>query len=110
MTLLAYRELVVEKWRLKRMCIDQNLDMFFPEDQPKFKVENEPGNPGSFCFQCPVRKECLDYAVQNEIRHGVWGGVNEETRNRLINLRIKQRRTEARIRRRTAQSLAAQKR
>ena len=31
---------------------------------------------------CPVRAECLDYALRNSIRHGIWGGLNEEERAR----------------------------
>lgn len=27
------------------------------------------------CFQCPVQKQCLDYAVLNSIHEGVWGGL-----------------------------------
>lgn len=26
------------------------------------------------CFQCPVRKECLRYAIDKRERHGIWGG------------------------------------
>jgi WhiB family redox-sensing transcriptional regulator len=33
------------------------------------------------CAQCPVRRECLDYAVtQPEVLKGVWGGLTEHER------------------------------
>ena len=34
------------------------------------------------CTLCPVRVQCLDYALRNSIRHGIWGGLNEEERAR----------------------------
>ncbi|MFH8390234.1 WhiB family transcriptional regulator [Streptomyces sp. NPDC018036] len=34
----------------------------------------------SICGQCPVKKACFDYALDNEIRHGMWGGLTEDER------------------------------
>ena len=35
------------------------------------------------CAACPVRQECLDYAMANDERHGLWGGLSERERHRL---------------------------
>jgi WhiB family redox-sensing transcriptional regulator len=32
------------------------------------------------CRGCPVRAECLDYAIQTAQDHGIWGGMTEEER------------------------------
>jgi hypothetical protein len=32
------------------------------------------------CQTCPVRQECHDYAVTNEIWHGIWGGKTPNER------------------------------
>lgn len=32
------------------------------------------------CARCPVRRECLEYALQRPEEHGVWGGLNEQER------------------------------
>ena len=35
------------------------------------------------CEFCPVKQECLDYAIENGEKHGVWGGLSERERRRL---------------------------
>jgi Transcription factor WhiB len=34
------------------------------------------------CTQCPVRAECLDYAITADEQHGIWGGLNRAERQR----------------------------
>ena len=34
----------------------------------------------AICRGCPVRAECLDYAIQTAQDHGIWGGTTEEER------------------------------
>ena len=38
----------------------------------------------AICGDCPVSRECLDYAVANRIGYGVWGGMNVDRRRRLV--------------------------
>lgn len=35
------------------------------------------------CWGCPIRLECLDYAVSNSETEGVWGGLAERERKGL---------------------------
>jgi WhiB family redox-sensing transcriptional regulator len=37
------------------------------------------------CRSCPVRWECLAYALRNRVEHGVWGGLTDRERRRLLN-------------------------
>jgi WhiB family redox-sensing transcriptional regulator len=59
--------------------------LFFPE-----RGENG-GQAKLICSVCPVRVECLDHALASHERYGVWGGQTD-----------KERRAEARARRRIA--------
>ncbi|HJR18350.1 MAG TPA: WhiB family transcriptional regulator, partial [Actinomycetota bacterium] len=38
------------------------------------------------CAQCAVRDECLDYALANDERFGIWGGLSERERRRVKRL------------------------
>jgi WhiB family redox-sensing transcriptional regulator len=39
------------------------------------------------CATCPVREQCLEYALQFRIDHGVWGGCSERERRRILKRR-----------------------
>ncbi len=39
------------------------------------------------CATCPVTATCLEYALENRIDHGVWGGCSERERRRILKRR-----------------------
>ena len=39
------------------------------------------------CAGCPVRAECLEYALLHRIPQGVWGGASERERRRILRAR-----------------------
>ena len=39
------------------------------------------------CAACPVRDACLDHALNQPERHGVWGGATVEERQRILRRR-----------------------
>lgn len=64
-------------WMRRAACKDADPDLFF---RPVYKWGTTPRDTGrvtqalEFCKVCEVRAECLDYAHDNNIRMGVWGG------------------------------------
>ncbi|MFB7600769.1 WhiB family transcriptional regulator [Streptomyces sp. NPDC056160] len=38
----------------------------------------------SVCYHCPVRVECLAYALDQRMEYGVWGGMTERERRALL--------------------------
>jgi WhiB family redox-sensing transcriptional regulator len=64
-----------DAWRDLSMCsLYPNVDFF----RFKFRTEAK-----SICGECIVRKECLDFALRNDERHGVWGGLDPDERKAL---------------------------
>jgi WhiB family redox-sensing transcriptional regulator len=39
------------------------------------------------CATCPVVESCLEYALEQRIEHGVWGGCSERERRRILKQR-----------------------
>jgi hypothetical protein len=66
-------------WADQAACRDSDLATFFPTvgDRRTYLTAI------AICGDCPVRQDCLDYAVTNRIKFGVWGGLNEDRRRRL---------------------------
>lgn len=56
------------------LCAEVDPAIFFPE-------RGEPAAPAKrVCMICPVRAQCLEYALENRILHGVFGGMSEHER------------------------------
>lgn len=72
MTAIMNRE-----WEKQAACRGMNPDLFFPE----FGFLLEPDVPAA-CGRCPVRGECLDYAITHD-EQGVWGGLTDDQRKRI---------------------------
>lgn len=71
-------------WVAQAACRDADLDLFYGSDHihPRdAKVRFDQAK--AICRECPVRIECLDYALANYDRHGIWGGMGPKARERL---------------------------
>lgn len=51
--------------------------VFFPPDNAGVALAR------LVCATCAVRDLCLEYAVNERIDYGVWGGASEEQRRRI---------------------------
>ena len=64
-------------WVVFSACRDKDGALFFPETR---RAEE---HALAICATCPVSGECLEYALEADIRFGVWGGMTEKQRRRL---------------------------
>jgi WhiB family redox-sensing transcriptional regulator len=66
-----------EPWTAQALCAQVDSDMFFPEKG------GSPKDAQKVCHDCDVKTECLQYALDNDERFGVWGELTERQRRRL---------------------------
>lgn len=66
-----------EDWAEKARCPETDPEAFFPEKGGSTKEAKK------VCQRCPVKVECLQWALDNDERFGVWGGMSERERRRL---------------------------
>lgn len=63
-------------WRAHAECGRVDPDLFFAPGAREHKIAK------SICRECPVRAQCLSYAMEKVIDHGIWGGLTERERRR----------------------------
>jgi WhiB family redox-sensing transcriptional regulator len=68
-------------WMLRGKCRGMSPSVFFPTDGAGFEAARQ------ICLECPVRAECLEYALVNRIDQGAWGGTSERERRRILRRR-----------------------
>jgi WhiB family redox-sensing transcriptional regulator len=69
-------------------CKGADLGLFFGPDAEFVTARQEREAAGkAICAGCPVRLDCLDYALERDERFGIWGGLNEDERRALLRQR-----------------------
>ena len=66
-----------ESWRQEALCAETDPEAFFPEKGGSTREAKR------VCVGCPVRMQCLEYALDNDERFGIWGGLSERERRRV---------------------------
>lgn len=79
-------------WRDRALCAQTDPDAFVP-DKGGSTVQAK-----KICGTCPVRQQCLDYALANNER-GIWGGTSDTERAKMRNGNQTQEQIRARIKR-----------
>lgn len=69
-------------WRDRSACRDSDPDVFFPIGSTGMALE-QIETARRICTACPVRDECLEFALATNQEAGVWGGTTEEERRKL---------------------------
>ncbi len=70
------------RWRESASCRDRDIDLFFPVGVTGPAVAHIAAAK-AVCQACPVRSECLRFAITTNQECGVWGGTSEEERRAL---------------------------
>jgi WhiB family redox-sensing transcriptional regulator len=64
-------------WQTDALCAQTDPEAFFPEKGGSTRDAKR------ICTSCDVRAECLEYALRNDERFGIWGGLSERERRKL---------------------------
>ncbi|MEV4774324.1 WhiB family transcriptional regulator [Microbacterium sp. LTA6] len=64
-------------WQTDALCSQTDPEAFFPEKGGSTRDAKR------ICTTCDVRGECLEYALNNDERFGIWGGLSERERRKL---------------------------
>jgi len=70
---------VMGEWEGAAACRRADSDLFFTAGTASELSAK------AVCRECPVRWECLAYALRHRVEHGVWGGLSERERRKLLN-------------------------
>jgi len=64
-------------WQTDALCAQTDPESFFPEKGGSTRDAKR------ICESCEVSGQCLEYALANDERFGIWGGLSERERRRL---------------------------
>ena len=65
------------EWQNQANCLGVDPDLFFPERGASTRAAK------AVCKGCQVREDCLEFALTNGEKFGIWGGLSERERRRI---------------------------
>lgn len=79
-------------WQFDAACRGEDSALFFAPNyfEKRSEKEGREARAKAICDRCPVRAQCLDYALKIREPHGIWGGLNEFERRQLLRQRALQ--------------------
>jgi WhiB family transcriptional regulator, redox-sensing transcriptional regulator len=73
-------------WQQQGLCRASDSSVFFAPAHFEHKPEREAreAKAKAVCAGCPVRSECLEWALETREPYGVWGGYSESERKQIL--------------------------
>lgn len=72
-----------DDWRHRAACRDEDPELFFPVSDMGPGAQ-QTARAKAVCARCPVRAQCLAYALDNGLDYGIFGGATERERRDLV--------------------------
>jgi len=66
-------------WRAAGACAQLDPDLFFPISLTGPAV-GQMAKAKAICGGCPVQQACLEFALEHDLMHGIWGGTTPQDR------------------------------
>jgi WhiB family redox-sensing transcriptional regulator len=70
-------------WHDQAACRDADPDLFFPDGDIR-SARAQVKRAKLICRGCPVTATCLNWALASSQEAGIWGGLTEDERRRLL--------------------------
>ncbi|MET9557184.1 WhiB family transcriptional regulator [Streptomyces sp. NPDC006645] len=74
------RSIADTSWHVRGACYgmdpEEADELFFPRPRDLCAI----AEARALCAQCPVRRDCLNHALENKIKEGTWGGLTKAER------------------------------
>ncbi|MTD58412.1 WhiB family transcriptional regulator [Amycolatopsis pithecellobii] len=70
-------------WQEEAACRDEDPELFFPVSE-RGPGARQVAQAKAVCARCPVRAECLQYALDAGLDHGIFGGTTDAERRKLF--------------------------
>lgn len=90
---LAALDVELPEWHEQALCYHMDPTIFFGEEDGTGRKPNRPSltsieirHAKSICDDCPVARECLEYAVAHDQDYGVWGGMTAKERKMMLEM------------------------
>lgn len=71
-----------QEWQSRANCMGVDPELFFPERGSSTREAKE------VCRGCVVQQDCLEFAIANGEKFGIWGGMSERERRRVRRARV----------------------
>ena len=73
-------------WQWRAACRGEDATLFFPPNHAENREERavRERRAKTICARCPVRIDCLEYALRTREQHGIWGGLTETERRYVL--------------------------
>lgn len=74
-----------QRWQRDAACSGEQAVNFYPPMRTEKKVVRlaREARAKAVCATCSVRVDCLDSAIRNDERYGIWGGLTDVERRGL---------------------------
>ena len=77
----AYTKLLYEINKAGGVPCEKYPNLWFPEDFEDPEVRHQATVVAKgFCYECPIKTQCFEYALETRQKHGIWGGTSPDER------------------------------
>lgn len=74
-------------WATSALCKGKPQQWWYPENFNSMACRRDVAQAKLYCNICPVKQQCLEYALVHHEEHGVWGGMTPSERGNSRSIR-----------------------